>query len=60
VWMQNIAHWKPGGCNSRLFFLYVSSKHTYSLWGSQEHQSYQCIDFILIKKLMYFDLRSIE
>jgi hypothetical protein len=20
VWMQNIAHWKPGGCNSTLLF----------------------------------------
>jgi hypothetical protein len=20
VWRQNIAHWKPGGCNSRLLF----------------------------------------
>jgi hypothetical protein len=20
VWMQNIVHWRPGGCNSRLLF----------------------------------------
>jgi hypothetical protein len=42
------------------FVFLTSSKHTYSLWGWQEHQSDQCIHFISTEQLMHFDLSTTE
>jgi hypothetical protein len=30
VWIQNIAHWKPGGCNSSLCFPNFIKTHKFS------------------------------
>jgi hypothetical protein len=59
VWMQNIAHWKPGFVIPGFWIPNFLKTHIVSL-GVARHQSDQCIHFISTKKFMHFDLWSID
>jgi hypothetical protein len=59
VWMQNIAHWKPGVVIPGFCFAIFIKRHKLSQVLARASND-QCIHFMSTKKLIEFDPRSIE